>query len=223
MAIDEAILNARIRGDVDDTLRFYTWKPSAISLGYFQNIHDITDINILKKNGINFVRRITGGGCVYHDHELTYSIVIKLDNLDNDEPLKTYEEILQPIIDAINDLGISCKHSPVNDIISEDKKISGNAQIRRDGVLLQHGTILLKTDIDKMAELLGAGVKKRVTNTNLDYEELKENLIKQFSLKFDLVFGELTKEEMREAQDLALEKYSTREWNFKLKSNFIKN
>ncbi|RLF50724.1 MAG: lipoate--protein ligase family protein, partial [Thermoplasmata archaeon] len=76
MAIDWAVLKANSIGSVPPTVRFYTWNPSAISIGYFQSLEEEVDLDMCKKLGVDYVRRITGGGAVYHEHELTYSIVI---------------------------------------------------------------------------------------------------------------------------------------------------
>ncbi|MGB9779129.1 MAG: lipoate--protein ligase family protein, partial [Candidatus Bathyarchaeales archaeon] len=69
MAIDEAILTARIHNLIPNTIRFYRWKPSAVSIGKFQNIQNEVNIENCKKYGVDVVRRITGGGTVYHDAE----------------------------------------------------------------------------------------------------------------------------------------------------------
>ena len=76
MAIDRAILVANSNRHVPPTVRFYGWIPPAISLGYFQSVTEEIDVDACKKHGVDYVRRITGGGAVFHDKELTYSIVI---------------------------------------------------------------------------------------------------------------------------------------------------
>lgn len=83
MAIDEAIMHARIANEVPDTLRFYSWKPSAVSIGRFQKAENEVNLEYCRKAGIYVVRRISGGGAVYHDAEgeVTYSVVAKPQNL----------------------------------------------------------------------------------------------------------------------------------------------
>ena len=76
MAIDRAVLVTSSKGLVSPTVRFFTWKPSAISIGYFQSLEEEVDLDMCKKLGVDYVRRITGGGSVFHESELTYSIVI---------------------------------------------------------------------------------------------------------------------------------------------------
>ena len=84
MAIDEAILTARIKDLVPNTLRFYLWKPSAVSIGRFQNVIKEINIENCQKQGIDITRRITGGGAVYHDckGEITYSMIINQEDLN---------------------------------------------------------------------------------------------------------------------------------------------
>ena len=88
MAIDEAILNARLRNEVPNTLRFYRWKPSTVSIGKNQSISTEANIYECEKAGVDIVRRITGGGAVYHDYEgeITYSIIVKQ---EKDIPFET--------------------------------------------------------------------------------------------------------------------------------------
>ena len=83
MAVDEAIMKARIENRVPNTLRFYQWSPSAVSIGRFQTLADEIHVDNCRKHGVDIVRRITGGGAVYHDQdgEITYSIVAKLSDL----------------------------------------------------------------------------------------------------------------------------------------------
>ncbi|MEM3004871.1 MAG: lipoate--protein ligase family protein, partial [Candidatus Bathyarchaeia archaeon] len=78
MAIDEAILTCRSRGEVQNTLRFYMWEPSAVSIGFFQSLQAEVDLDACKREKVDVVRRITGGGAVFHDSEgeVTYSLVV---------------------------------------------------------------------------------------------------------------------------------------------------
>ena len=76
MAIDKAILVAHSNKKVPPTVRFFEWNPPAISIGYFQSLEEEVDLNNCRNLGVDYVRRITGGGAVFHENELTYSIVI---------------------------------------------------------------------------------------------------------------------------------------------------
>jgi lipoate---protein ligase len=181
---------------------------------------------------LNVLRR-TGGGAVYHDRdgEITYSIIGKVENFPNDI-IKSYEFICTPIIKALQRIGINAKFSPINDIIVDDKKISGNAQTRRNGILLQHGTILYKVNVDKMFSLLKVGkekiadkliqsVKKRVTSIE-EYSDVNKDfflkiLEQEFAVHFfnnEYEVSDYTEEELREAEILSKEIYRSEEWNY---------
>ena len=163
MAIDEALLQSK-----EPVLRFYQWKPSALSLGYFQNVKDI-DLKGCKKRKIDVVRRLTGGKTVLHDKELTYSLVID-EKLMPKSVIESYKIISKCILYALKSLGVkasmkkSVKKSKSSaicftepsyyEIVVNGKKIVGSAQTRRQGKLLQHGSILLDVDYDKLISLL---------------------------------------------------------------------
>ncbi len=229
MALDEAICEAVRDEESVSTIRFYTWKPSAISIGYFQGLKNEVNLEECKQQHVDVVRRRTGGGAVYHDTqgEITYSIIGPVDMFPKDI-IKSYEVICQSIIDALKELGINATFSPINDIIVNQKKISGNAQTRRDGILLQHGTILYDLNVEKMFSLLKVGkekiadkliksVKKRVTRI-LDYgdfskEKIIEELEKAFSKDRNIFVSNYTQKELLRAKELAQIKYSSEEWN----------
>lgn len=237
MALDEAIVIARSKKLVSNTLRFFRWEPSAVSIGYFQGLEEEVDIEACKRLGVDYVRRRTGGGAVYHerDGELTYSI-----EMNEDHPLisrdfqKTYETLCSGLVRGLRLLGVPAEFKPINDIAVEGKKISGNAQTRGMNVVHQHGTILrevnpavmfsvLKVPSEKIRDKMIKSVEERVTSINrflkreVSFEELKEALIKGFkeSLRIELVPGETIDFEEEMAAKLKREKYSTREWNFK--------
>ncbi len=237
MALDEAIATARSRNLVPNTVRFYRWEPSAVSIGYFQSMNDEVNIAACEERGINYIRRITGGGAVYHDRdgELTYSIIMNEDHeLIPRDIQKSYQTICSGLVSGLKFLGLPAEFKPINDIIVGGKKISGNAQTRRLGVVHQHGTILRKVDpalmftvlnvpSEKIRDKLIKSTEERVTSINrtlgreVSFEELKEALIRGFeeSFKIRLVLGETLNFEKRLASKLKVEKYATKEWNFK--------
>lgn len=236
MAIDEAILLSLKEGKVPPTLRLYRWQPSAVSIGTFQGMKEEVDVQYCRENGIDYIRRITGGGAVYHDYngEITYSILLPRGHkLAPEDILESYKILCGGIVSGLSKLGIESEFKPINDIISGGKKISGNAQTRRHSCVLQHGTTLLDLDVEVMFSILKvpqekisdkmiADVKQRVTSIqdilecDVDVEELRSALEIGFSeaLNVDLVKGELTFEEKSTAKRLAEIKYSTDEWNF---------
>lgn len=243
MALDEAVLEHIAEGKSPPTLRFYGWKPPAISIGYFQSLEEEIDLEACKKYGVDFVRRITGGGAVLHEHEVTYSIHIpESAAAELNLPLgilESYGKICGGILRGLASLGLDAKFVPLNDIIivkdGAPKKISGNAQTRKRGIILQHGTILLKVDVDKMFEILKVpneklkgklieDVKQRVMGLSgvlgreVSFEETLEVLKKGFVEEFpnaEFEKGELKESEKALLEKLKMEKYGAEEWNRK--------
>jgi len=223
MAIDEALMETVNQAPV---LRIYGWRPPAVSVGYFQSMKEEVDLDKCNQNGVDVVRRLTGGGAVLHDFELTYSFITK------DYPqnvMESYAWICDAVVISINRLGFDAHFVPLNDIIIGDKKVSGNAQTRRHGILLQHGTLLLGVDIDKMFSLLKVPSEKlrdkivkearqRVTSlTGTTFDEMALSLKSSFATKFDakLVSDTLSTEEVDRVRWLAEQKYRSKEWNLK--------
>ncbi|TFG98910.1 lipoate--protein ligase family protein [Candidatus Thorarchaeota archaeon] len=237
MAIDEAIMLAMNEGKAPPTLRLYRWKPSAVSIGTFQGMHDEVAIDFCKSNDIDYIRRITGGGAVFHDYngEITYSILMpKTHPLARADIIESYKLLCGGIIEALDYLGIkNAEFKPINDVTVNGKKVSGNAMTRRHGCVLQHGTTLLDLDVnlmftilkvpqEKISDKMISDVKERVTsiqdilNRPVAVYELRDALTHGFSdaLKIELNFSKLSDDETQTAVKLAKEKYSTDEWNF---------
>ncbi len=186
MAIDEVLLQSKV-----PVLRFYRWRPPAISLGYFQRLEEEIDLEECKRQGIDYVRRITGGKAVLHDRELTYSFVISQELMPR-SIIESYKVIGGAILIALENLGLKAEMSPAPlsknrmypkrssfcftapsyyEIVVNGKKIVGSAQVRKRGRILQQGSILIDLDIGKMCSLFKAGVEvsqvqKRVTSLN---------------------------------------------------------
>jgi len=237
MALDEAISIARSRELVPNTIRFFRWNPSAVSIGYFQSMDDEVDVAACERMGVDYVRRVTGGGAVYHDRdgELTYSLIVNEDHrLIFRDIQRTYRVLCSGLVRGLRFLNVPAEFKPINDIVVNNKKISGNAQTRRFGVVHQHGTILrdvnpelmftlLKVPSEKIRDKLIRAVEERVTSINkylkreVSFEELKVALKRGFEEAYEikLIPGKLTNFEKKIASKLKMEKYSTREWNFK--------
>ena|SRR3989344_3100871 len=166
MAFDEAILLDVINGG-PPTIRLYMWKPRAISIGYNQKIETEIKIDECKNENIICVKRKTGGGAVFHGaQELTYSFVAPATMFSNLE--ESYRKICTPIIKALKSLKINVRIDNKNDLVHENRKISGNAQVREQGVILQHGTILWKPDYEGMSRYL---------DVSLDIEDIKAKVV----------------------------------------------
>ncbi len=231
MALDEAILKLNAEGKVPNTVRFYRWSPSAVSIGYFQSLEREVALDAARRYGVDVVRRITGGGAVFHDHhgELTYSVVCKESDVPGDI-IESYRLICGGLVSGFRNLGVDAEFRPVNDVQVKGKKISGSAQTRRWGSVLQHGTILISPDVRRMFELLRVSPEKisdkfvssifeRVTTIERelgrrpDFEEVHRAMVRGFEDAFGvrLVEGELSQEELELAAQLR-SKYASSEW-----------
>jgi lipoate---protein ligase len=238
MAIDEAILNARIANQVPNTLRFYRWQPSAVSIGKNQNPANEVYIDTAKQFGVDVVRRVSGGGTVYHDYEgeVTYSVIAQIADLGNADVTTVYTKIYCAITDALRLLGVTADFSSGDakncpNLTVKSKKISGSSQTISRGVVLQHGTILVNVDLPKMFQLikfkdincsLAASIgKRKITSIQnelshkISLDTVANALVQGFKaiLKIQLQESELTAAEKQTADKLAKEKYSTEEWN----------
>lgn len=239
MAIDEAILAARIEGPATDTLRFFSWKPSAVSIGKFQRVENEVQLENCKQQGINVVRRITGGGTVYHDaeDEITYSLVASKENLQACDIADVYERIYTGLTRALGILGLaadfnegSAKACP--NLTVKGRKISGSAQCHKRGIVLQHGTILANVNLGKMFTYLRVPwakscmqvvsvARRKITSLydelgkNVSPAELVHALREGFGQALDvgIVSGELTPRERQLAENLCQKKYATTDWN----------
>ena len=175
MAVDEAIMKIHSQGDTPPTLRFYGWQPAALSLGYFQQAKKEVDFEKCQQEGIDLVRRLTGGRAILHDRELTYSIIIREDyNLLADSIEKSYQQISSGLVAGLNQLGIAAELKAVErgkkaprghsaacfdapswyEVILNNKKLIGSAQRRKENTILQHGSLPLDDSSEKIFELL---------------------------------------------------------------------
>lgn len=226
MAVDEALL-----GGGPPTLRLYGWTPVCVTIGYFQALDWEVDAAACRARGIDIVRRATGGGAVLHAHELTYSVIVPQAWLGPHAGIpESYAHLCAPIVVVLQDLGLPTAFAPLNDIVVRGQKVSGNAQTRRDGWVLQHGTILLDADVDLMFLLLRvpdeklrghviSNAKARVTSirqqgVNIAPDALADKLAPAFAatLGRPLVPGALSRAEAAAAEALRDRKYGTAAW-----------
>ena len=240
MAVDEAIMRARIEDRVPNTLRFYRWNPSAVSIGRFQNLNNEVHIENCRDHGVDIVRRITGGGTVYHDShgEITYSVVAKTGELGCADlgMLSAYQKICSGLNEAVKILGARAEFRPPDpkrcpNLTIKGRKFSGNAQSCKKGVLLQHGTFLLDIDHEKMFTFLKVPwaktlddvlevSKRKLTSARQELEskftmeEAYQALVKGFEkvLKVQLMEEELTDYEQKLAERLRKERFVTEDW-----------
>lgn len=177
MAMDEALLNFVSRGEIDPVIRFYTWDPATLSIGYFQRLKKEIDIEKVKEKGYGLVRRQTGGRGVLHDKELTYSVIVPESHPNMPKTVtEAYRVISQGLLEGFKLLGFDayfavpkskeereklkqprssvCFDAPSwYELVVEGRKIAGSAQTRQKGVILQHGSILKDIDIDDLFDM----------------------------------------------------------------------
>ena len=173
MAVDCAILAAVAGGEQPPTLRLYGWDPPCLSLGYGQRTRDV-DLAALAARGWDLVRRPTGGKAIGHGDELTYSLSLPLDHpLAGGDVLESYRRISAGLLCALTSLGLAaeaahqgasarraargpvCFEIPSHYEISvRGRKLIGSAQLRRQGGLLQHGSLPLNGDVGRICDVL---------------------------------------------------------------------
>ena len=203
----------------------YLWINSpAVIIGNNQNTLLEVNLKTAESKNVKIVRRLTGGGAVYHDYNnVCYTVIDPFNSEENN-----YIKFTKPVIEFLNSIGVKAKFSGRNDIYIDDKKISGNAQVIYKDRILHHGTILFDADLSTLSEVLienklkieSKGVKSiraRVTN-------VKEHLSTPMTCKefFDALCNYMkgsykeytfTKEDINNIDNLVKEKYSTYEWN----------
>jgi len=238
MGVDQTVLEEVSAGKALPTLRLYHWAPSCVTIGYFQSMVEEIDLAACEARGIDAVRRVTGGGAVFHDAEVTYSLVVPEGSpLAPDDIMASYGLVCEGLVRGLRGLGVDAVFAPINDIQAGGRKLSGNAQTRKHGCLLQHGTVLLGLDLETMFSILKVPAEKlkdklvqdakaRVTSLRdllgreVGFDEAAAALAAGFAqawsgLGVELEEGHLTERELEAAKRLAAEKYSTRDWNLK--------
>ena len=163
MRIDSDLLDFAIENKLDYTIyRLYAWKPACVSLGRNQK-DDFLDRSFLKENNIDVVRRLTGGRALLHADEITYSFICPTLYLKNGEHVvSSYKEISRILIGKFKTIGIDLdfgSNKPIKtgfdycmlistgaDLCYHGKKLIGSAQCRKQGYILQHGSILYDYD-----------------------------------------------------------------------------
>jgi len=172
MAIDEAIMIAVAEKSSPPTLRFYGWQPPCVSIGYAQSMRAEIDLEACQQRGYTWVRRPTGGRAVLHIDELTYSITAPADEPRvSGDILTSYRRLSRGLVEGLNALGCpacqaemqeeikgnsaACFDLPSHyEVTAMGRKLVGSAQVRRKGVVLQHGALPLCGDVSRLVEVL---------------------------------------------------------------------
>ena len=216
MAMDETLLNFVSRGEIDPVIRFYTWNPATLSIGYFQRLQKEIDIDKVKEKGYGLVRRQTGGRGVLHDKELTYSVIVPESHPNMPSTVtEAYKIISQGLLEGFKNLGFEtyfaiprskeerdklkqprssvCFDAPSwYELVVEGRKIAGSAQTRQKGVILQHGSILQDIDIDDLFDMF------KFKNERLK-AKMKENFVQKAVAINDISNQHITLNEMENA------------------------
>ncbi|MBI1296059.1 hypothetical protein GC175_13980 [bacterium] len=253
MAVDEAIAIAAAAGEVPPTLRFYRWLPPAVSLGRHQKVADV-DVAQIEALGYDLVRRTTGGRAILHTDELTYSAAaaaaeprmaggvmdayLRLSNglLSGLQTLGLQAEKAGGDVRAGRDVSAACFEVPsAYEITARGRKLMGSAQSRRQGYVLQHGSLPLVGDIARLVDVLALPEDEAATlraqlstraltladalgvdeeSSLLDFAHVAAAMSAGFAetLNLDLVLGALTAAEIRCSAELIREQYATPAW-----------
>ena len=183
MAVDEALLEVIAAEQGASTLRFYSWSPPALSLGYGQSTAGEIDFHQCACLGIDVVRRPTGGRAVLHDHEVTYSVVIRADDPRAASGLlASYLTISLAMARGLSYLGITAELLPLRrgallpsdqvspvcfatlssyEVAVAGRKIIGSAQRRAHNLIMQHGSLPISHDLDKLRAVFGSALPGR--------------------------------------------------------------
>ena len=224
MAFDEYCLESL---PIDEPV-FFLWRNRpAVIVGFNQEVNTEVNLDYLKANGIDLVRRVTGGGAVYHDlGNLNYTIVGRSENLERD-----YPEYAGILMKALQSLGVPATLSGRNDILVEGKKVSGFAKRVCKNRLMVHGTLMYKVDVDVLTHVLQpsatklqskgvSSVRSRVANLCDYLPEITD--VQIFSQRLEEILSchyadaeyKLSEQDLANIRQLRDEKFATWEWNY---------
>ncbi|PTY88379.1 lipoate--protein ligase [Heyndrickxia sporothermodurans] len=226
LAIEEYALNHL---DINETyLLFYINQPSII-IGRNQNTIEEINTEYVDKNNIIVVRRLSGGGAVYHDlGNLNFSFITK----DDGESFHNFLKFTEPVIEALQKLGVNAELSGRNDIQVGGRKISGNAQFSTKGRMFSHGTLMLDSEIENVVSALKVkkdkieskgikSIRSRVANISefleekLTMEEFRQLILKHiFGGSENIQEYKLTDDDWAKIHKISEERYQNWEWNY---------
>lgn len=215
MALDEACMQS-VRDGGSPTIRLYECEQPSITIGRYQCLADEIRVQAVKEDKIPITRRITGGGVMLHDKHISYSVVAPQDFFVNDVR-KSFGQIIKPLMKALAALGVETHFHPLSDVVLDKKIIGNNAQTRKEGVLLQHGTISVDLDEDKIRRYLAAEINIHatsytdLTSTSLSYQEIHDAIRNQLRATFKAQEKNWTGDELEQARELA-ERYKDESW-----------
>lgn len=223
LAMEEYILQNLID---DSYFLFYVNEPSII-IGKNQNTYAEINKKYVDDNNIHVVRRISGGGAVYHDlGNLNFSFVTDAD----EDSFHNFKKFTQPIVEALNEMGVKAELTGRNDIQVGERKISGNAMFQKKGRMFSHGTLMFNSNIEEVVrslsvneeKLISKGIKSvrsRVANISeflgeeLSMEAFKVDILNHI-FEGNIQEYVLTDADWEQIMKLSNDKYRTYEWNY---------
>jgi lipoate---protein ligase len=233
MALDEVLLERVIRGERPPTLRFWRWIEPALVLGSHQSVANEIDLDEATRRGFTITRRISGGGTMLCEpgRTLTWSIYSDVDIVKGMSFVDSFRALDAFAVDALRTLGVNASYRPINDIVSPKGKIAGAAQARRRHVVLHHTTLAYAMDPDLVAKVIRIGrdrvnekgirsAEKAVSPLNgftkATLDEVEQQLAATFEEQHETQRDEVHDDELEDAQRRVEERFSTREWLFRL-------
>ncbi|CAM5270833.1 lipoate--protein ligase [Bacillus safensis] len=215
--------------DPEETyLLFYINQPSII-IGKNQNTIEEINTKYVEDNGIKVVRRLSGGGAVYHDKgNLNFSFITK----DDGDSFHNFKKFTEPVIKALEKLGVKAELSGRNDIMADGRKISGNAQFATRGRIFSHGTLLFDSEIEHVVSALNVkkekieskgikSIRSRVANISelmdqkMTTEEFRKILLSYiFDTNGDVPQYRLTEKDWEKIHEISRDRYQKWEWNY---------
>ncbi len=226
MAVDEMLLERTAEG-AGFQLRFYQWEEPTLSLGYFQPLSDRAEHAASRDCPV--VRRLSGGGTILHDRELTYSLTVPARHPLAVDAHKLYLSVHESLVEALASFGVTAvlrtsvgdgpdpflcfARRSVGDVLVSGTKIAGSAERRRRGVILQHGSVLLETS-SFAPELLGIDA---LTGKKIMPSDLTGAWLESIARRMDFAWQRdaLTDDELARARELEAQKFATTAWNAK--------
>lgn len=227
LAIEEYLLK-NMDVEKDPFLLFYINEPSII-IGKNQNTAEEINTDYVDSNGIHVVRRLSGGGAVYHDlGNLNYSFI----TVDDGESFRNFRKFTEPVVNALNSLGVNAELSGRNDLMAEGRKVSGNAQFSTRGRMFSHGTLLFDTDVEEVVSALNVSkekieskgiksIRSRVANISEFLEqpmtimEFRSAILHSiFEGEENVKLWELTDQDWEGIHEISRERYGNWDWNY---------
>lgn len=226
LAVEEFILK-HLNVDEEDYFLFYINAPSII-VGKNQNTNEEVNLKYVEENGIHVVRRLSGGGAVYHDEgNLNFSFLTR----DDGDSFNNYKKFTEPVVAALHKLGVEAQLSGRNDIHVGERKISGNAQFTTRGRMFSHGTLMLDSNIEEVVNALVVSeekmrskgiksVRSRVANitefleTPMTMEQFVDHLLDSIYAGKEIERYTLTDSDWEKVHAISAERYGNWDWNF---------